>query len=338
MQKYVIYGDIGGTKTLLQMAECVDADTCGHSVVRRYHSSDYRAFSDMLCDFLNENGADKTGSVTAACFAVAGPVVDQCAQLTNLPWQMNAAQIARAFSISRVKLLNDFEAAAMAVDSLTPDDLVVLQPGNAQPEAMRVILGAGTGMGVAWLAWRDNGYQPLSTEAGHIDFAPTNALQIRLLERMQKKFHRVSIERLLSGAGLTQIFSFLLENQAEYSDFSQFQLNEDSGAAVTALASEQKHPAAIKSLELFAEIYGAYAGNLALAGLCKNGVYIAGGIAPKIIDTLRTGGFMQAFRDKGRFASLMKTIPVQVITNPDISLLGAGNAARRLYADPKNVS
>ncbi|MCP5243705.1 MAG: glucokinase [Burkholderiales bacterium] len=329
MRKYIIYGDIGGTKTLLQMAECVDATVHEHGV-RRYHSSDYLSFSDMLRDFLNETSVAKTGSLEAACFAVAGPVVAQSAQLTNLPWQLDAVQIAQVFSIPRVKLLNDFEAAAMGVDSLASDDLVVLQSGRAQPQATRVILGAGTGMGVAWLVWHEKGYQPLSTEAGHIDFAPTNALQMRLLEKMQNKFHRVSVERLLSGAGLTQIFSFLLEHQRDCADCSQFQLDKDSGAVITALAAEQKHPVAIRSLELFAEMYGTYAGNLALAGLCKNGVYIAGGIAPKIIDTLQAGGFMRAFCDKGRFSDLMKTIPVRVVTNPDIGLLGAKNVARKL--------
>ncbi|SES94411.1 glucokinase [Nitrosomonas marina] len=330
MRKYIIYGDIGGTKTLLQMAECVGATFRANSL-RRYRSGEYRSFADMLNHFLNEVGFDTTTcSPVAACFAVAGPIVDQRSQLTNLPWLLDAAQIARAFSIEYVKLLNDFEAAAMGVDDLAPEDLVMLQSGCAQPKAMRVILGAGTGMGVAWLIWHGNGYRPLPTEAGHIDFAPTNALQIRLLERLQNKFQRVSVERLLSGTGLTHIFKFLLENHTQSPDISQFQLDEDSGAAITALATEEKHPVAIKSLELFAEIYGAYAGNLALAGLCRNGVYIAGGIAPKIIDTLRGGAFIREFCRKGRFSGLMKTIPVQVIINPDISLLGAKNGAREL--------
>ena len=335
-RQYVIYGDIGGTKTLLQVAEHGNGTTQTHDL-HRYHSGDYHSFSDILSEYLNKIGLDTLHSnPVAACFAVAGPIVSQRVQLTNLPWLLDAAEISRLFSISQVKLLNDFEAAASAIDILPSDDLVILQSGHSTPRAMRVVLGAGTGMGVAWLVWQQNGYQPLSTEAGHIDFAPTNALQIQLLEALQKKFHHVSIERLLSGAGLTNIFKFLQENLTEFSNLVPIQLDEDDGAVITTLANEQHHPIAIRSLALFAEIYGAYAGNLALAGLCKNGVYIAGGIAPKIINTFLTGGFMQAFRNKGRFSDLMMEIPVQVVTHSNISLLGAQRSALELLQTSTN--
>ncbi|MCB1985140.1 MAG: glucokinase [Burkholderiales bacterium] len=331
MNKRLIYGDIGGTKTLLQSAEIMNGVVKEHGV-HRYHSSDYKSFSDILGDFL-----DKSGDVhqtdckpAAACFAVAGPVVNQRVQLTNLTWQIDAAEISEVFSIPSVKLLNDFEAAASGVEILSPDDLVTLQEGHAQPKAMRVVLGAGTGMGVAWLVWQEDGYRPVSTEAGHIDFAPTTDLQIQLLESLQKKFHHVSVERVLSGAGLTHLFNFLQASAAEFTNLMAIQMDEDSGAAITALAIEQNHPVAIRSLELFAEIYGAYAGNLALAGLCRNGVYIAGGIAPRIMNTIQAGGFMRAFCDKGRFAELMREIPVRIITNPGVSLLGAKREAQIL--------
>ncbi|PTN12196.1 glucokinase [Nitrosomonas aestuarii] len=331
MNKQLIYGDIGGTKTLLQIAELKNG-TVHEQGAHRYRSSEYSDFADILTDFLDRISA--TGihcKPITACFAVAGPVVAQQAQLTNLPWQMSAAQIAQTFLIPHVKLLNDFEAAALAVEILTPSDLASLQQGREQAHAMRVILGAGTGMGVAWLAWQKDSYQPISTEAGHVDFAPTSALQIRLLETLQKKFPHVSVERLLSGAGLTHIFNFLQTTSTEFSSPAPSHLDEeDSGATVTALAIEQNHPVAVRSLELFAEIYGAYAGNLALTGLCRNGVYIAGGIAPRIIHILRAGGFMRAFCNKGRFSKLMHDIPVQVITNPSVSLLGAKRKAQDL--------
>lgn len=330
MNKHLIYGDIGGTKTILQLAELKHGNTQELDFLR-YRSRDYATFSDILGDFLNKTIATKNlQHPTAACFAIAGPIVDQHAKLTNLPWHMNAAEIAREFSIPFVKLLNDFEAAALAIETLPPENLATLQKGRAHPQAMRVVLGAGTGMGVAWLSWQKDGYRSLSTEAGHIDFAPTNTLQIQLLEAMMKKFKHVSIERLLSGPGLTNIFRFLQTSAAEFANFAPVSLEEDSGAMITTLASQQHHPVAIKSLELFTEIYGAYAGNLALAGLCRNGVYIAGGIAPRIIDTLRTGNFMHAFCNKGRFSGLMREIPVHVITNPSVSLLGAKKEARHL--------
>ncbi len=327
MQQHIIYGDIGGTKTLLQAAQYNDGTINDHDV-RHYQSNAYDNFSAILNDFLESSQITALpSSPVAACFAVAGPVVSQCAQLTNLPWKIDANEIAEKFSIPHVRLLNDFEAAALAVDILPCDDLVPLQVGCPQTQSTRVILGAGTGMGVAWLVWQDSGYQPISTEAGHVDFAPTDALQICLLEALQKKFQRVSVERLLSGAGLTYIFNFLQEHLKEFQNLTPVHLNDDDGAIITALAVEQKHPIATRALELFAEIYGAYAGNLALTGLCRSGVYLAGGIAPKIIDILRAGGFMRAFCNKGRFSDLMKTIPVGVISNPSIGLLGAKKSA-----------
>lgn len=330
MNKQLIYGDIGGTKTILQIAELRNDEIC-EQFTHCYSSCTYTTFSDLLRNFLNKIGEVKTiGYPVVGCFAVAGSVVAQQTKLTNLSWQINSADITAEFSIPRVNLINDFESAALAIAVLPPSDLVTLQVGKAQPQEMRVVLGAGTGMGVAWLTWQGDRYVPLSTEAGHIDFAPTSKLQIRLLEALQNKFGHVSVERLLSGSGLTNIFKFLQMNPSDSSGLAPINLDDDSGAAITTLALKQKHPVAIKSLDLFAEIYGAYAGNLALAGLCRNGVYIAGGIAPKIINTLDTGSFMRAFCDKGRFSAMMKEIPVHVITNPNVSLLGAKLKAQYL--------
>lgn len=327
MNQQFIYGDIGGTKTILQLTEIISGEI-QRPFTQYYESQNFATFSDVLRDFLNR--ADLAYPPLAACFAVAGPIVAQQVKLTNLRWHINSADIAHEFSIPKVKLINDFEAAALAVEILSPDDLMTLQTGQPHAQAMRVILGAGTGMGVAWLACLDGHYYALSTEAGHIDFAPSNPLQIDLLESLQHKFGHVSVERLLSGSGLTHIFNFLQIHQRTPSGLAAPTLKEDSGATVTALALTHQHPLAIKSLNVFAEIYGAYAGNLALAGLCRGGVYIAGGIAPKIINTLKSGGFMRAFCDKGRFSALMHEIPVHIITNPEISLLGAQRAVHNL--------
>ena len=327
MNKQIIYGDIGGTKTILQLAEIRD-EAIHQQFTKRYDSSAFVTFSDMLREFLNQTGTAK--HPVAACFAIAGPIVAQQAKLTNLPWQISSAGIAEEFSIPVVRLINDFEAAALAIESLSPGDLVTLQTGQAHAQAMRVVLGAGTGMGVAWLTWLEGRYFALSTEAGHMDFAPVNELQVQLFKALHNKFGHVSVERLLSGSGLTNIFDFLQMNAAMASDLAPISLEKDSGAAITALAQNRKHPVAIKSLDLFAEIYGAYAGNLALAGLCRGGVYIAGGIAPRIINILSSGGFMRAFRDKGRFSALMNEIPVHVITNSEICLLGAKQEAHNL--------
>ncbi len=338
MNKRLICGDIGGTKTILQLAEIADGDgTIQVLCTQRYDSLAFAAFADLLTDFLNRTGTfTATGHPHAACLAVAGPVVSQQATLTNLPWQISSSRIAQEFSLPAVKLINDFEAAALAVESLPPGDLITLQTGQPQAQAMRVVLGAGTGMGVAWLVWQNSRYVALPTEAGHIDFAPVTPLQIGLLEALQKKFDHVSVERLLSGSGLTHIFNFLQMNAAASPDLTPIPLEEDSGATVTMLAQTHKHPVAIQALDLFAGIYGAYAGNLALAGLCRGGVYIAGGIAPRITGTLSAGGFMHAFRAKGRFSALLHEIPVHIITNTQISLLGARREAHNLLTQGCN--
>ncbi len=337
MKQLFVCGDVGGTKTLLKLAIFCNG-AIYQEFTQRYNSHDYTSFNDILKNFLNNPKVTNAhGQPVAACFAIAGPIVAQQTKLTNLPWQMDASNISAAFSIPYVKLINDFEAAAFAIEALPPSDLVTLQLGNPQSQTMRVVLGAGTGMGVAWLTWQGNRYVPLSTEAGHIDFAPTNKLQIGLLETLQDKFGHVSVERVLSGSGLTNIFKYLQKNSTMPADSMPVNLNEDSGATISQLAQEQNHPIAIRTLELFAEIYGAYAGNLALAGLCRNGVYISGGIAPKIIDILNTGGFMQAFRDKGRFTTMMHDIPVHVITNTKTALLGAEQEAQHLLKRLKTI-
>ena len=330
LNEYFLYGDIGGTKTLLQMAQ-IRADGIHELLTKRYDSTAYASFSDVLSDFLQQTGTEC--SPQAACFAVAGPIVAQQAQLTNLCWQLDSNDLGKNFSIPQVKLINDFEAAALGIQALPAEDRVTLQAGQLHPQAMRVILGAGTGMGVAWLVHAGDQDIAIATEAGHVDFAPRNPQEIELWQVLQQQFGHVSVERILSGAGLTQIYNFLRTRQKILSGTPSPALKEDSGATITTLAQMHQHPLAIKSLHLFAEIYGAYAGNLALAGLCRGGVYIAGGIAPRILPILGSGGFMQAFCDKGRFSALMQEIPVQVITNPQVGLLGAKREAQRLLAN-----
>ena len=331
MNEYFISADIGGTKVLLQAAEAVGG---GMQVryERRYPSRDYPDFSDMLRDFLDGAAmAGVRGNPASACFAVAGPITQQRASLTNLPWIMDSAAIAGEFSIPAVKLINDFKAVAFSIEILSPSDLVTLQAGGAYDNEMGVVLGAGTGMGVAWLIWQGDRYIPLPSEAGHMDFAPANELQDHLLQYLRKKFGHVSVERLLSGPGLINIFEFLnVHHQNEVPERVQASLGDDGAARVTDLAFNHKHPLAVKAMDLFVEVYGAYAGNLALSTLSRSGVYVAGGIAPKIIDKLEEGGFMKAFCDKGRFSALMSEIPVHVVMNPRAGLLGATREAQRM--------
>lgn len=330
MNAYFICGDIGGTKTWLQALQLND-DMLQLRYEQQYDSQAYASFSDVLKDFLGKAGMSHVDcSPAAACLAVAGPVVAQWAKLTNLPWLMDAAAIAAEFSIPNVKLINDFEAAALGIEMLAESDLVTLQPGKPQNRGARVVLGAGTDMGVAWLIWQGGRYLPLPTEAGHMNFAPANKLQADLLEYLWRKFDHVPIGRVLSGSGLTEIFNFLQASLGTSSGLVQTILGSNDAAQVTDLAMNRKHPIAVKALDLFVEIYGTYAGNLALAGLSRGGVYVAGGIAPKIIDKLREGSFMRAFCSKGRFSAMMSEIPVQVVMNQKVGLRGAAREAQHM--------
>jgi glucokinase len=343
MTDYLISGDIGGTKTLLQAAELKDGSMqvrCEH----RYASAEYASFSDVLKDFMKQvapDGPGKAAAPRAACFAVAGPVEQAKVNVTNLPWIMDAAAIAQEFSIPSVKLINDFTAVALSIEVLQANNLVALQEGKPRIGEMRVALGAGTGMGVAWLMWQGERYIPSASEGGHMDFAPADELQDQLLKHLREKLGHVSVERVLSGSGLTNIFNFLQsyggadrrgdQDASPGNATGTLQIIQGDGAAQVAdLAFNHHHAVAAKAMDLFVEIYGAYAGNLALAGLTRGGVYVAGGIAPKIIDKLKEGGFIRGFRNKGRFASLMEDIPVRVVTNPKAGLLGAAQEARRI--------
>ncbi|SEL11175.1 glucokinase [Nitrosovibrio tenuis] len=352
MTDYFISGDIGGTKTLLQAAELKAGGVqvyCEH----RYASREYASFSDVLTDFMERAApvpmVGKTPEPVAACFAVAGPIEQGKVSLTNLRWVMDSAAIAKEFSIPAVKLINDFAAVALSIETLSARDLVTLQPGELHPGEMRVALGAGTGMGVAWLIWQGDRYVTSASEAGHMDFAAADELQDRLLKYLRGQLGHVSVERVLSGPGLTNIFNFLQANQEDrgedreadarsnqggdrnnVAERIQLNMEEDGAAQVADLAFNHNHSTALKAMDLFVEIYGAYAGNLALTGLSRGGVYVAGGIAPKIINKLREGGFVKAFRNKGRFAPLMEEIPVHVVTNPKAGLLGAAREAQRM--------
>jgi glucokinase len=326
LARFVLAGDIGGTKTLLRLSECGDG-RCEVLEERRYENADFQDFRSLLDDFLGGQGA----APEAACIACAAPIAGTSVRLTNLDWVIDAEHIARGFEIPRVRLINDFEAQAVAVAGLAEGDLATLQPGKPVEGAPRVVLGAGTGLGVAWVVWTGSAWLPVATEAGHMDFAPAGELQMNLARRLARKFGHVSWERVLSGPGLVEIFGFVDE---ELSDaprgLGSLAPGEDAAARITELALRRRHPGAEEALDLFVRLYGAFAGNLALGGLTRGGVYLAGGIAPRILQRLRGDDFREAFRAKGRFSGLMAEFPVHVVTNPAAGLLGATLAAAEL--------
>ncbi|MDT8363212.1 MAG: glucokinase [Nitrosomonas sp.] len=333
MNPYLVCGDIGGTKTLLR-ASVTSNNTSAPYLERYYDSLSYDDFDTILDDFLQ----DLPAAPKVVCLAIAGPVIDQQVALTNLNWHIGAQHIKSRFSIPAIRIMNDFEAVAYSIEALSTDNLVTLQAGSRQSATASVVLGAGTGMGVAWLVTCANRTTVLATEAGHIDFAPANTFQIALLDYLGLRYGHVSIERILSGQGLVDLFNFLQQYSPESGQTGNKQLVANNAAMVTRLAFEQQHPAALQTLEHFSEIYGAYAGNLALAGLCHSGVYIAGGIAPRILQILQQPGFIRAFQNKGRFSALMQTIPVHVIVNDKAGLLGAELIAHRMLQAAADVN
>lgn len=330
----VLAGDIGGTKTRLLLAECT-ASACVPIVERTYTSAAFTGLASIVRVFLQGVGATDAAA-ERACFAVAGPVREtetgQSARITNLPWELHSAHLATELEIPRVRLINDFQGVGYGIDALGPDDFEVLQAGQVTTHAPRAIIGAGTGLGQAILIWQNDHYEVYPTEGGHADFAPTDARQMGLLRELMREFGRVSYERVLSGPGLVRIYAFLRDSRkAEESPALREAMHlGDPAAAISAYALTRNDPLASLALDLFVRIYGAQAGNLALTCLAQGGVYIAGGIAPQIIERLRDSTFLTAFNDKGRMAPLTTEMPVRVILNPRVGLFGAALAAARL--------
>lgn len=328
----VLAGDIGGTKTLLQIAECQGGR---RRAVReqRFDSASYDSLSSIIDRFLKQ---DKKNSIRSACFGIAGPIQEkakgQFVKVTNLPWEIHGPELQRRFKFSCLRLINDFQAIGYGIEALKQKDRVVLQKGKAVKHGPRAVLGAGTGLGQGILVWDRDHYAPIATEGGHANFAPTNELQVELARHLLIATGRTSWELVLSGHGLVQLYAFLkTQGVASKSDeVASAMHGDDPAAAITRAALTRNDPLANQTLDLFVDIYGAQAGNLALTTGATGGVYIVGGIAPRIISRMTDGRFMQAFLNKGKMKKYVAAIPVQVVTNPQVGLIGAVLAAARL--------
>lgn len=299
----LLAGDVGGTKTLLR---CVESDGT-ISAERRYESAEWPAFDALVRDFVRD-----AGSIDAACFAVAGPVVDGRAEVTNVGWEIEERALGRDFSIAHVRLINDFYAVALGVPLLSGDDLLPLKAGTRDRSAPMAILGAGTGLGEAVVV---NAHDVIPSEGGHSDFAPQDEEQAQLFLELRRRYGHVSWERVVSGMGLTNIFMFLGGDELPPAEVAEL--------------AERGDRRAVHTFEIFVDAYGAEAGNLALKVLARGGVYLAGGIAAKNVARFTDGRFVEAFLRKGRFRPLLETIPVDLITNEKVGLIGAVEGARR---------
>lgn len=327
--KLILAGDIGGTKTRLALCRRARG-TCTPLSSRTFASTGYDGLETIIGEFLRNPEC-----ISAACFGVAGPVVRGTVVATNLPWKVREQSLKRFLSIPNVSLINDLVANAYGIAVLTNKDFFVLNRGR-KIDGNAALLSAGTGLGTAVLFRDSAGFSPSPSEGGHVDFGPRNRLQMDLLAYLFDRFGHVSYERLLSGAGLANIYHFLRDSGRlgkEPAWLGRRMEREDPAAVITETARLRKCGLCETALELFVSIYGAAAGNLALQVMATSGVYLGGGIAPKIISKLRQGTFMKAFTDKGRLSGIVERIPVKVIMNDRAALLGAAAHAARLLEE-----
>jgi glucokinase len=315
----VLAGDIGGTKTRLAVCE-VDGTQLETLAEHSYPSRDYAALEDVIDAFLDTH----SHRPQAACFGVAGPVREGESRITNLPWHISAAAIASRFRLQRARLLNDLEATAWGIQALGPEDFHVLNPGSVNVTGNAAVIAAGTGLGEAGLCRVGDLLQPFGTEGGHTDFSPGSELEIVLLRYLQARHEHVSWERIVSGPGLVTLHAFLCEHHTTPApDWLRQQMRSgDPAAAISNAAQAGTDALCAAALELFVHLYGTEAGNLALKIMATGGFYIGGGIAPKILQPLASGGFMAAFRAKGRMRQLLEQMPVRVILNDRTALFG----------------
>ncbi|HWQ69018.1 MAG TPA: glucokinase [Patescibacteria group bacterium] len=326
----ILAGDIGGTKTVIGLFE--EAGNRLHAIREEtFPSQNYSTLEEILNQFL---GPGSRPPLRIACFGVAGPVIDGKSKVTHLPWMLDEHRLAEVLDIPQVRLLNDLEATAYGMLHLDPTHLCVLQPGLTRKGNIAVI-AAGTGLGEAILYWDGTRYHAIATEGGHADFAPRSDLEVELLRYLQREYGHVSYERVLSGPGLFNIYRFLRDSGvAEEPEWLRTRLAEDdAGAVISEMGLTGDEPLCTKALNLFVSIYGTEAGNLALKAFAIGGVYIGGGIAPKILPKLQEGTFTRAFSDKGRFAELLRSIDVKVALNLRAPLIGAAHYGLRLVGD-----
>lgn len=328
----ILAGDVGGTKTRLALfCGGLLADTSPPECLatQTFPSSQYLSLHEIAQAFLGEHRRP----VAAACFGVAGPVKAGRCETVNLSWVVDEGELSRSLGIGKVRVINDLVANALGIAALGPDDVVVIQPGEPGAVGNGAVISPGTGLGEAGLFWDGRRMQPFASEGGHSDFAPRNKLEFELGEYLDKRFKHVSYERVLSGPGLVSIFEFLRDTGRGAAPpwlVEEMQTG-DGAACISRAAMAGKCKLCEKTLDVFIEVFGAEAGNLALKMMATGGVWLGGGITAKIIDRLRSSpGFLRGFTSKGRLSHLVEHIPVRAILNQDTALLGAAMQAREI--------
>ena len=321
----ILAGDIGGTNSRLALFEKIGQ---GFRFVaeNRFPSSDYQNLAEIVRIFLRENAHP----VDRACFGVPGPVRGKIAKLQNLPWIVNTDDLTSLLGHNRIGLINDLEANAYGLRELDETEFAVLNSGEENPSGNYAVISAGTGLGQAGIHDENGKLRPFAAEGGHADFAPRNELEIELLRYLLTKFERVSVERVVSGRGLQNIYEFLRDTKRVPEPVwlaEEMKEGGDVGAVVSKHGLDGKSAICGQTLDIFVSLYGAAAGNLALQMLATGGIYLGGGIAPKILPKLKEGGFLRSFAAKGRMRELLEKIPVRVILNDKAALIGAAHFA-----------
>lgn len=324
--EFLLAGDIGGTKTNLALYT-PDAYRPEQTELVSFTSADHDSLEDIIDRFLR----DRKVMVTAACFGIAGPVTGGKVKTTNLQWEISEDAIAKRFQFSRVSLINDLAATALSIPTLREDEIEIINRATPMDEAPIGLLAPGTGLGIS-LVFRKGGiFSPIDSEGGHVDFAPINAEQFDLLEFFSKIYGHVSIERIVSGPGIFDIYRWLRSNdpQREAPRVAERLAKEDPPKVITDSALSENDPLSLEAVNMFISIFGQCAGNLALTGFTRGGIYLGGGISPKALPMLKSAQFLESYWDKGRFKPVLQSIPVWVILNDQAALIGAANYAMK---------
>ncbi|GGH07110.1 glucokinase [Silvibacterium dinghuense] len=333
----ILAGDVGGTKVHLALYE-FQQGRLTHVRDEKFPAQQHAGLEEIVRLFLEQSGSPE---VTAACFGVPGPVRGGRLKLTNLPWVLDTRELSMDLKIDHLFLINDLEANGYGIPELAADQIFELSAGDSGVVGNRGLVSAGTGLGEAILVWNGKTHTPMASEGGHADFAPRNDLEIDLLRYLQKTLGgRVSFERVVSGLGLKNIYSFLRDEKKldEPAWLKERMEQEDPNAVIGELGESGQNELCAKTLDVFAASYGAEAGNLALKVLSVGGMYLGGGIAPKILKKMQDGVFMKAFTDKGRLSDLLVHTPVRIILDSRCALLGAAAFAEARAAELSGAS
>ena len=344
MEKTLLAGDIGGTKTILQLIQAGDSPRSYRVLYESsFSSQQYPDLVPIVQAFLRQaqEVIDPFVFPLAACLGIAGPVVDNVCELTNLNWHLSGDRLEAELNLAKVSLINDFAAVGYGVLGLAPTDLHTIQKGTVNAQAPIALIGAGTGLGQGFMIPQGNNYQVFNSEGGHTDFAPRNQEEFQLLTWVKNQYEldRVSTERIVSGLGIANIYQYLRHQYPDqespalaeiYQQWFQGETAINLGAIIGEKASQQEDKLCERTMDLFVSLYGAEAGNLALRLLPYGGLYIAGGIAPKILPLFERYQFLSSFLNKGRMAPILEKIPVAVITNAKVGLIGAAIHAGHL--------